>query len=316
VIDLKIEAKVLEEWQQISNLVADFCGVPVALLMRKCADAMQVVVGSEQPLSPYERNEIAPLNGALYCECVINTQQPLHIPNALNDPRWDHNPDIDLGMIFYYGVPINLSDGRPFGTLCILHCEEKIASAAEIKFIKRFAGSIELMLELLQNKQALYQQSITDDLTGIPNRRYFFGCLDKEFQRAQRHQLVFCVAMIDLDHFKQVNDQFGHEEGDGVLTRFSRQFKNIIRTEDTLGRVGGEEFALIMPMTALGEARSLLERFRSMVEKISFFDARQITFSAGIVEFGVKHETSEALLNQADQELYRAKQQGRNQICC
>jgi len=316
VTDLKIEAKVLEEWQQISNLVADFCSVPVALIMRKCADVMQVVVGSEHPLSPYERNETAPLKNTLCCEWVIDSQQPLHIPNALNDPQWDNNPGIEQGMIFYYGVPINLSDGRSFGTLCILHCEEKVASAEEKKFIKRFARSIELMLELSQNKQALYQQSITDDLTGIPNRRYFFECLNKEFQRARRYHTVFCVAMIDLDHFKQVNDQFGHEEGDGVLTRFARQFKSIIRTEDTLGRVGGEEFALIMPMTALAEARSLLERFRSIIEKISFFDARQITFSAGLVEFEVKHETSEILLNQADQELYRAKQQGRNQICC
>ena len=174
---------------------------------------------------------------------------------------------------------------------------EKVVSAEEIKLIKRFARSIELMQELSQNKEALYQQSITDDLTGIPNRRYFFECLNKEFQRAQRHHTVFCVAMIDLDHFKQVNDQFGHKEGDGVFIRFTRQFKSIICTEDTLGRVGGEEFALIMPMTALAEARSLLERFRSMVEKISFFDARQITFSAGIVVFGFKHETSEILLN-------------------
>jgi diguanylate cyclase (GGDEF)-like protein len=316
VSNLKVETNVLDEWQHISNLVADFCNVPVALIMRKHVDAIQVVVGSEHALSPFKRNETAPLNGDLCCEWVINTQQPLHIPNALHDPQWDHNPDIDLGMIFYYGVPINLPDGAPFGTLCILHCEEKVASEKEMKLVKRFARGIELMLELMQNKEALYQQSITDDLTGIPNRRHFFDCLNKEFQRAQRHHTTFCVAMIDLDHFKEVNDQFGHDEGDGVLALFTRQFKSIIRAEDTLGRVGGEEFALIMPMTALAEARLLLDRFRCMVEETLFFDVRRVTFSAGIVECSVKHETADVLLSQADKELYRAKQQGRNQICC
>jgi len=316
VSNLKIETNVLDEWQHISNLVADFCDVPVALIMRKRDDVLQVVVGSEYPLSPYKRNETAPLNGDLYCEWVIDTQQPLHIPNALNDPQWDRNPDIELSMICYYGVPINFADGKPFGTFCILHCEEKTVSTEESKLIKRFARSIELMLELLQNKEVLYQQSITDDLTGIPNRRHFFDCLNKEFQRAHRHNTGFCVAMIDLDHFKEVNDQFGHDEGDEVLASFTRQFKNIIRTEDTLGRVGGEEFALIMPMTALTDARLFLNRFRCLVEETLSFEVKKITFSAGIVEFNVTHENADALLSLADKELYRAKQQGRNQICC
>lgn len=314
--DLKIEAEVLEEWQHISNLVADFCCVPAAVIMRKHPDAMEVIAGSQQPCLPYIRNEKIPLANERCSGWVARTQQPLYIPNAFKDPQWAHSLSAEMGMIFYYGVPLILPDGSAFGTLCITHCEEKLISEAETKLIDRFARTIELMLSLLENQTAFYQQSITDDLTGIANRRHFLECFNKEFQRAKRHETVFCVAMIDLDHFKQVNDQFGHDEGDHVLVRFTQRFKKTIRTEDTLGRVGGEEFALIMPMTDLPEAKLLLERFRSLIEKSWLIENKKITFSAGLVKYDAEYECSANLLSEADKLLYRAKQQGRNQICC
>jgi len=131
-----IEPRILDEWQEITNLVACLCHVPVALVMRQNIKTMEVMSGSQHPDSPYKAFETAPLNGELYCETVIKTQQPLHVPNALKDPDWDHNPDIELGMISYYGVPVNWPDGFPFGTLCILDKVEKYASDEEQRLIK------------------------------------------------------------------------------------------------------------------------------------------------------------------------------------
>lgn len=150
-----VPEKMLNEWNEITNLVASLCKIPSCLVMRQNVDTMEVMSGSEHPDSPYKLHETAPLKGELYCETVINTQRPLNIPNALKDPEWDHNPDIKLGMIFYYGVPVNWSDGTPFGTFCILSKEEKHTSKQEEDLVQKFAHIIELTLKLLESEGSL-----------------------------------------------------------------------------------------------------------------------------------------------------------------
>ena len=145
----EIEPRIFEEWQEITNLVANLCGIPSALLMRINEDSMEVISASQHPDSPYKASETAPLEGKLYCETVIKTQRPLHVPNALKDPDWDHNPDIELGMISYYGVPVNWPDKQPFGTLCMLDKVERHATDGEQEIINRFARILELTLELI-----------------------------------------------------------------------------------------------------------------------------------------------------------------------
>ncbi len=144
-----IDPRMFIEWQDITDLVAKLCNVPSALLMRINIDTMEVISSSDHPGSPYQVSETAPLEGKLYCETVIKTQRHLHVPNALKDPVWDHNPDIDLGMIPYYGVPVNWPDGSPFGTFCILDKQEKSATDDEKEIIARFARIIEITLKLM-----------------------------------------------------------------------------------------------------------------------------------------------------------------------
>jgi transcriptional regulator with GAF, ATPase, and Fis domain len=150
-----IEPRILDEWQHITSLVAGLCHVPACLVMRKNAETMEVLSGSQHPDSPYKAFETAPLNGDLYCETVIKTQQSLNVPNALRDPVWDHNPDLDSGMLFYFGVPVNWPDATPFGTLCILDSKEKRVSDEEQELIKRFGHVVELTLELLVSNHDL-----------------------------------------------------------------------------------------------------------------------------------------------------------------
>jgi len=154
-----IEPRILEEWQEITTLIAASCHVPSALVMRRNQRTMEVMSGSEHPASPYKAHETAPLNEELYCETVIKTQRPLHVPNALHDPDWDHNPDIELGMISYYGVPVNWPDGEPFGTLCILDRVEKSATYPEQQLIKRFGRVLELTLDLVASAHELERKN-------------------------------------------------------------------------------------------------------------------------------------------------------------
>jgi diguanylate cyclase (GGDEF)-like protein len=314
---IKIEQCVLDEWQDISNLVAHLCKVPSTLLMQKNDQTLHVVIASDHPDSPFRANQKINSSPGSFCNQVIETQQPLHVPNVLKEPEWAESSVVKSGMVSYYGVPINWPDGSVFGSFCVLDNKASIRSEMEITLINQFAHIIELTLELTYSKDKMYQLSITDDLTQVPNRRYFFDNLYKEFKRSRRHDSTFSVAMFDIDHFKSINDIYGHSKGDEVLVNFAQQLQQIIRKEDTLGRIGGEEFALIMPHTNLDEALNILGRFKKHFDSVLVPPGDQrITFSAGLAELTDSCENAESLIKRADKLLYQAKQEGRNRICC
>src|SRR5246127_5386623 len=117
---MQVPSEIIQKWQEIVDLLAEIIHVPSALIMRVEPPNIKVFVSSETKGNPYERDEVAPLNTGLYCETVMNTRQPLLVPDALRDEKWRSNPDIKLGMISYLGVPIVWPDGEVFGTICVL----------------------------------------------------------------------------------------------------------------------------------------------------------------------------------------------------
>ncbi len=175
-----ISPRILNEWQEITNLVASLCHVPSALVMRMNPETMEVMSGSQDPESPYEPFETAPLKGELYCETVIKTQQPLNIPNALKDPNWDHNPDIELGMISYYGVPVNWPDKSPFGTLCLLDKVERSFTTVEQDLLKKFTHIIEMTLELAVSNHEFKNKNVQlEKYSKILQKKNIFSELHK-----------------------------------------------------------------------------------------------------------------------------------------
>ncbi len=156
-----------------------------------------------------------------------------------------------------------------------------------------------------------------DSLTGLMNRRLFFEKLEEEFARAKRYEISLTVFMIDLDHFKKINDTFGHSVGDMVLKEFSLRAKKLIRDIDIIGRIGGEEFAIIAPNTDLESGKKLALR---LVENFSnipmdFNGNLKATISVGICSYNKKlHATGGDILNSADKKLYEAKSNGRNRM--
>ena len=163
----------------------------------------------------------------------------------------------------------------------------------------------------------LYERAArTDDLTGLSNRRDMAQHLNQEFSRYERSGNHFSVILIDLDHFKQINDKYGHDAGDFVLTEFARLVRSTCRQSDLPSRWGGEEFLLLLPDTSLLQALSMAERLRRNVELHDFVHKGQripLTLSAGVCSISQFHAIEE-LLKQADIHLYDAKMKGRNQI--
>ncbi len=154
-----------------------------------------------------------------------------------------------------------------------------------------------------------------DMLTGLNNRRAFFDEAARIFSRAQRSNEVLCVAMIDIDHFKQINDRYGHFVGDEVIRRVTDVIRESVRDMDLIGRLGGEEFGIVLPETGLGEARAVCERIRDAVHRLAIvFNEISIgvTCSIGVTHYEPGAADIDALLATADRALYGAKRAGRN----
>ncbi len=182
-------------------------------------------------------------------------------------------------------------------------CGLALENVQKLEKIKEYTARIE-------------ELAFVDSLTGAWNRRYFLGALEKEIQKSHRYQRDVALAFMDIDCFKSINDIYGHTAGDHVLQILTAIIKENIRSVDILGRVGGEEFAIILPETDLHSAQQGLERVRQEVEKCTLDLDGQIlkfTISIGLAGLGPA-DTVDLLLQKADQAMYQAKDQGKNQV--
>ncbi|HEY1419807.1 MAG TPA: sensor domain-containing diguanylate cyclase [Candidatus Dormibacteraeota bacterium] len=172
--------------------------------------------------------------------------------------------------------------------------------------------------ELRSANEKLNAAVITDPLTGLYNRRHLSDFIERELSRTRRagHKIVF--ALIDLDHFKRVNDTFGHEAGDAVLCALSTFLRNHIRQEDLAFRYGGEEFLLVMPSAGLDGVAKRIEQIRELVTLVKVVHGTDpiwpLTLSIGVAIYPDHGDTADAVIGNADEALYRAKQAGRNQV--
>jgi two-component system cell cycle response regulator len=161
--------------------------------------------------------------------------------------------------------------------------------------------------------------AVTDPLTGLYNRAYFHEALGVEFRRAQRYKHPMSLVLLDLDHFKQVNDTLGHSAGDEALREVSARLRRTARSTDVVARHGGEEFAMILPETDLEQGQIAAERFRVAVEGATVHGARGgsrvLTISVGVGCFPVHATNAAELIELTDAALYMAKRTGRNKVC-
>ncbi len=166
--------------------------------------------------------------------------------------------------------------------------------------------------------EEVYQLATHDALTELCNRRHFSELVDKEIARAQRHGRPLVMAIIDVDLFKPVNDQFGHIAGDGVLRQLATTVRAFVRGEDIAARIGGEEFAVLLPETDVEPARQFAERLREAVAADTFMlggQPHRITISLGLAGLAPGRADRSQLMRAADAALYRAKEEGRNRVC-
>lgn len=171
---------------------------------------------------------------------------------------------------------------------------------------------------LKRSNELLLELSNTDPLTRIFNRRYFMGALEKEFLRAIRNRSPLTLALLDVDHFKKINDKYGHPQGDKVLVSLAAAVQGELRQYDIMARYGGEEFIVLLPETSAAEGIEVAERLRVRVENIVLqppMEKQVVTVSLGVASYPAEGITSlYDLITETDAALYRAKAGGRNQV--
>ena len=174
--------------------------------------------------------------------------------------------------------------------------------------------------DVTQQKQVemqLQDLANTDPLTGINNRRHFFQLADKELARTVRYQSDLSILMLDIDNFKSINDNFGHSIGDQVIKSAADTLTSLLRENDIVGRLGGEEFAALLPGTAIRPGHDAAERIRKTVSETAIPVAgKQIRFtvSIGVAQYKSEDDNIDSIINRADSALYEAKKSGRNQV--
>ena len=188
-------------------------------------------------------------------------------------------------------------------------------SADSTELAEWLASQASIALENARLHEVAREQAVTDELTGLVNRRRFVEALEAELTRARRLQAPLSILFADLDDFKRINDCCGHSAGDDVLRTFADLLRDNVRTIDTAGRIGGEEFAVLLPGTEHDGAVAVAERIRAQLADLALMREEigtGLTTSIGVVQY--RSGTPDDLLRHADEALYRAKEQGKNRV--
>lgn len=240
-----------------------------------------------------------------FCAHTILTRDALNVADARLDPRFAENALVtgDPNICAYLGAPLNTPDGYNVGALCAIDSDPRTFGPAEEAVLASFAALVVDELELRMIGQYDY-------LTGAKTRRAFMA--DLEAACEQSPESGGALIMLDLDHFKQVNDRFGHPAGDDVLRAAAAACRSAIRRIDVLGRLGGEEFAILLRGMTIGDAMKCAERVRQSVAELRVLPDRElkVTVSMGVTAIGGGNP--QASLAAADAALYCAKASGRN----
>jgi diguanylate cyclase (GGDEF)-like protein len=216
-------------------------------------------------------------------------------------------------------VPIYAGQRRPIGNLAVDNLNHyRRITLSDVAFLTDYATLLGLAIQSTRHYEQAVRLSNTDPLTGLHNRRFFERAMEREIQRCHRYRRPFGLIMADIDHFKKVNDTYGHDAGDEVLKQVSSLLKACVRGLDTVARLGGEEFVLLLPETPPGRmkvvVKRLLQKVRETTPPVAAMAeaGHSVTFSLGVVSCRAGNPSTRELLNLADHSLYRAKNNGRN----
>lgn len=293
-----------ERFDRLTRLALHVFEVPVALVSLVDENRQWFKSCQGANLSETDRD-------VSFCGHAILGDDAFVIQDTHQDPRFADNPLVvgEPFIRFYAGYPIRYLDGSKLGTLCLLDSRPR-------HFNRRERLILEDLAKIVEHEIQAVQLATVDELTEIPNRRGFFASANQALSLCRRQNLQVSLVFLDLNHFKPINDRFGHAEGDKALRSFASMLTQVCRQTDIAARIGGDEFALLLPNASRSDVAKILNRFAAMVEQANREQPLdyKIAYSHGVVHFDPdKHQQLDDLLAEGDQLMYLRKHKSRKQ---
>lgn len=286
-------------FDRLTRLAKRFFKVPLAMITL-VDDRSVVVKSADGQVSGSQPRELS------FCGHTILSEAPLVVEDARLDERFADNPQVtgEPGVRFYAGFPLRLRDGSSVGSLCLIDYAPREFTAGD-------SAALADLSALAEDEFAAVSASTTDELTGLFNRRGFNQFARFALSVARRRAEPLTLGWLDLDQFKEINDRFGHQEGDKALKAMAALMRSSFREADLLVRYGGDEFAVLFADTDEPGAWIAMQY---LVEQTESYNARQLhpwslQFSWGLSEFDHTRNDMQAWLKQADEAMYAMKKQ-------
>jgi diguanylate cyclase (GGDEF)-like protein len=306
-------------WRPFLDEIAD--SVDLDEVLERTLDAARNLPGADAALVSLDTHDGPPILGASGLP-ADSIELPLFVPRG---GTGEHHRSIELTFRYAegggdderrircgLGVPLRDAGGR-LGFLTVYSCEPgHHYGAEELERLEQLAQRAAPAIENARQFREARQLADFDSLTGMHNRRYFHQALEREVARARRYSRSLSLIVLDLDDFKQVNDRLGHLAGDNVLAVASERIRHVVRTADIACRIGGDEFAVILPESGLTDAHLLFARIEEAIAEAPFGPAERVGVSGGIAELQLT-DTPTDFFDAADEALYRAKEAGKAQ---
>jgi diguanylate cyclase (GGDEF)-like protein len=287
-----------ERFDRLTRLARRLFGVPIALV--SLVDENRQWFKSCDGLNASETSR-----DISFCGHAILGDDVFVIPDAREDKRFENNPLVinAPNIRFYAGCPLSAPNGHKLGTLCLIDSKPRQFSVEDVQALEDLSAMVE-------QEFAAMQLATIDELTGISNRRGFVSLAQYSLDLCLRQNKPASIIFMDLNGFKLINDNFGHQEGDHALVYFVEQLKSVCRDSDILARLGGDEFVALLSGTPRDQAQLVVDRLvRALSDFVRLAGLRyHIVFSHGIVEFSPdKHNRIEDLMAESDVLMYKHK---------
>lgn len=294
-----------EAFERITSLVQAVLKVPIASIT--LIDRDRTFLKSRRGMDAREQDR-----STTFCHHSIQQREPMIVTDARHDPRFRTNPLVtgEPHVVAYAGVPLQTPDGYQIGALCIVDMVPRSFDAAQIEILHHFA-------QLVVEQFELRQIAARDHLTGALTRRAFVTEMDKAIAGFHRYQRPATLLLFDIDHFKLINDTHGHPAGDRVLAAIADYLRGRSRIGDCFGRLGGEEFGILLGDSGAEAGMAAADRFRAALAALAIGEdpVLRVTASFGVAPLTARTGLHGHWLEDADAALYRAKQGGRNRCC-
>lgn len=289
-----------ERFDRLVRLAKRLFGVPMALV--SLVDENRQWFKSKVGLAASETSrEVS------FCGHAILSEEVFIVPDAAADPRFQDNPLVtgQPNIRFYAGCPLQAPDGSKLGTLCLIDREPRDFSDDDLSLLRDLA-------RMAEQELAAVQLATMDELTGLSNRRGFEALAQHALELCRRLDRCASLLYFDLDQFKQINDSFGHAEGDRALIRFAEALSDTFRESDVVARIGGDEFAVLLTAACEPDLEVAIARLGEAIETFNLTDRRgyDVAFSVGSLSFeAVRHTDLTDLMADADALMYEQKRQ-------